>query len=93
MPYRVFGGVKFYDRREVKDALAYLRALVNPDDEVSVEARSSTRPSAASATRRSRKVDAYAQGAGVTFRDALREAAAAGVTRQGARRASATCSS
>ena len=35
IPYRVFGGVKFYDRREVKDALAYLRALVNPDDEVS----------------------------------------------------------
>ena len=35
VPYRVFGGVKFYDRREIKDALAYLRALVNPDDEVS----------------------------------------------------------
>ena len=35
IPYRVVGGVKFYDRREVKDALAYLRALVNPDDEVS----------------------------------------------------------
>ena len=35
IPYRVVGGVKFYDRREVKDMLAYLRALVNPDDEVS----------------------------------------------------------
>ena len=35
VPYRVVGGVKFYDRREVKDLLAYLRALVNPDDEVS----------------------------------------------------------
>ncbi len=35
VPYRVVGGVKFYDRREVKDVLAYLRALVNPDDEVS----------------------------------------------------------
>ncbi len=34
-PYRVVGGVRFYDRREVKDSLAYLRALVNPDDEVS----------------------------------------------------------
>ena len=34
VPYRVVGGVKFYDRREVKDVLAYLRALVNPDDEV-----------------------------------------------------------
>ena len=35
IPYRVVGGVRFYDRREVKDTLAYLRALVNPDDEVS----------------------------------------------------------
>ena len=35
VPYRVVGGTKFYDRREVKDVLAYLPALVNPDDEVS----------------------------------------------------------
>ncbi|MCC7079002.1 MAG: UvrD-helicase domain-containing protein [Acidimicrobiia bacterium] len=34
--YRVVGGTKFYDRREVKDALAYLRLLVNPVDEVSL---------------------------------------------------------
>ena len=37
IPYRVVGGVKFYDRREVKDALAYLRALTNRDDEVSLK--------------------------------------------------------
>ena len=37
IPYRVVGGVKFYDRREVKDVLAYLRALANPDDEVSLK--------------------------------------------------------
>mgnify|MGYP002127817676 CR=1 FL=1 len=36
MPYRVVGGVKFYDRREVKDALAYLNVLVNPSDAVSL---------------------------------------------------------
>ena len=34
IPYKVVGGTKFYDRREVKDVLAYLRVLVNPDDEV-----------------------------------------------------------
>jgi len=34
VPYQVLGGPKFYDRREVKDVLAYLRALVNPDDTV-----------------------------------------------------------
>ncbi|HEY5421289.1 MAG TPA: UvrD-helicase domain-containing protein, partial [Marmoricola sp.] len=36
MPYRVVGGVRFYERREVRDALAYLRVLANPDDEVSL---------------------------------------------------------
>jgi DNA helicase II / ATP-dependent DNA helicase PcrA len=36
LPYRVVGGVRFYERKEVKDALAYLRALANPDDSVSV---------------------------------------------------------
>jgi DNA helicase II / ATP-dependent DNA helicase PcrA len=35
IPYRVVGGAKFYDRREVKDVLAYVRVLANPDDEVS----------------------------------------------------------
>ena len=35
IPYKVIGGAKFYDRREVKDVLAYIRVLVNPDDEVS----------------------------------------------------------
>lgn len=35
VPYRVVGGTKFYDRREVRDVLGYLRVLVNPDDEVS----------------------------------------------------------
>ena len=32
MPYHVVGGVRFYERREVRDALAYLRMLVNPAD-------------------------------------------------------------
>ena len=35
VPYKVVGGTKFYDRREVKDVMAYLKVLVNPDDEIS----------------------------------------------------------
>lgn len=35
IPYRVIGGLKFYDRREIKDVLAYLKVLVNPDDNIS----------------------------------------------------------
>ena len=36
IPYKVVGGVRFYERKEVKDFLAYLRVLVNPSDEVSL---------------------------------------------------------
>lgn len=36
IPYRVYGGQKFYDRKEVKDVVAYLRVLANPDDDVSL---------------------------------------------------------
>ena len=35
-PYKVVGGVRFYERREVRDALAYLRMLANPADEISL---------------------------------------------------------
>jgi DNA helicase-2/ATP-dependent DNA helicase PcrA len=36
LPYKVVGGVRFYERKEVRDALAYLRAVDNPDDTVSI---------------------------------------------------------
>ena len=36
LPYKVVGGVRFYERVEIRDALAYLRALANPDDVVSI---------------------------------------------------------
>ena len=78
VPYRVVGGVKFYDRREVKDVLAYMRALVNPDDEVSWRRVVNTPKRGVGETSVNR-ITAYAQGAGVTFREALASAGAAGV--------------
>ncbi len=36
LPYRVVGGTRFYERKEIKDALAYLRVLVNPEDDVNL---------------------------------------------------------
>ena len=79
IPYRVVGGVKFYDRREVKDALAYLRAIVNPDDEVSWKRIVNT-PKRGVGDTSIAKVDAYAKSSGITFREALRDAAVAGVS-------------
>ncbi|NLW21371.1 MAG: UvrD-helicase domain-containing protein [Clostridiales bacterium] len=37
IPYKVYGGTRFYERKEIKDALAYLRCLVNPDDDVALK--------------------------------------------------------
>lgn len=36
IPYRVFGGLKFYDRKEIKDILAYIRLVFNPLDILSL---------------------------------------------------------
>ncbi len=36
LPYKVVGGTRFYERREIKDAVAYLRAVANPDDDVNL---------------------------------------------------------
>ena len=37
IPYRIVGGIRFYERKEVKDVLAYLRVIENPDDSTSLE--------------------------------------------------------
>jgi DNA helicase-2/ATP-dependent DNA helicase PcrA len=36
IPYRIVGGVRFYERKEIKDALSYLRLIINPHDDVSL---------------------------------------------------------
>ena len=79
IPYKVVGGTRFYDRREVKDALAYLKATVNPADEVSVKRVINT-PKRGVGDSSIGRLDAYARSHGLTFVDALREAPAAGVT-------------
>ena len=44
IPYKIFGGLKFYDRKEVKDIIAYLRILINPFDNQSVSRVINTPP-------------------------------------------------
>jgi DNA helicase-2/ATP-dependent DNA helicase PcrA len=79
IPYKVVGGTKFYDRREVKDTLAYLRAVVNPVDEVSVK-RVLNVPKRGVGDSTIGRLDAWANARGVAFIDALRRADDAGVT-------------
>ena len=79
IPYRVVGGVKFYDRKEVKDVLAYLRALANPDDEVSLK-RIVNVPKRGVGDTSVSKVEAYASERNLTFGGALARAIDAGVS-------------
>jgi DNA helicase-2/ATP-dependent DNA helicase PcrA len=73
IPYKVIGGTKFYDRREVKDALAYLRAVVNPVDEVNLK-RILNVPKRGIGDSTVGKLDAWANARGLAFIDALRRA-------------------
>jgi DNA helicase-2/ATP-dependent DNA helicase PcrA len=84
VPYKVVGGTRFYDRREVKDALAYLRAAMNPADEVSLK-RVLNVPRRGVGDTSVAKLDAYAAAHGVSFLDAMRAASEAGVTGPAAR--------
>jgi DNA helicase II / ATP-dependent DNA helicase PcrA len=79
IPYRVVGGTKFYDRREIKDLLAYLRVLLNPSDEVSLR-RIVNVPKRGIGDGSLAKVEAWAAIHGTTFAEGLRNADAAGVT-------------
>ena len=79
VPYKVVGGTRFYDRREVKDAMAYLRAVVNPADEVSVK-RVLNVPKRGVGDASVAKLDTFAAANGLAFADALRRADEAGVT-------------
>jgi DNA helicase-2/ATP-dependent DNA helicase PcrA len=78
IPYKVIGGTKFYDRREIKDALAYLRTVVNPADEVSVK-RVLNVPKRGVGDTTVGRLDVWANSQGVSFMEALRHAAEAGV--------------
>src|SRR5262249_6670774 len=76
MPYRVVGGVRFYERREVRDALAYLRVIANSDDLVSLRRILNT-PRRGIGERAQACVEALSQHEGITFAAALDRADAA----------------
>src|SRR4051794_19986717 len=74
LPYRVVGGVRFYERREIRDALAYLRVLSNPDDTVSLR-RILNVPRRGIGERAEELVAQYADRERISFAAALRVAA------------------
>ena len=71
LPYRVVGGVRFYERREVRDLLAYLRLIANPADEVSLR-RVLNVPKRGIGDRAEEYVAAYAARERISFAEALR---------------------
>ena len=79
IPYKVVGGAKFYDRREVKDVLAYVRVLANPDDEVSAR-RIVNVPKRGIGDTSVARLAAWAQVNRVSFSEAIDRAEEAGLT-------------
>ncbi|MDT0195425.1 DNA helicase PcrA [Arthrobacter sp. AB6] len=73
LPYKVVGGTRFYERKEIKDALAYLRVLVNPDDDVNLR-RVLNEPKRGIGDRAEGAVAALAQRERTSFMDAARRA-------------------
>ncbi|PZS23765.1 MAG: DNA helicase PcrA [Acidimicrobiales bacterium] len=79
VPFKVVGGTRFYDRREIKDVLAYLRVLVNPDDVVSLK-RIVNVPRRGVGTTSLARLDAWASHQRTGLAAALGEAEAAGLS-------------
>ncbi|WP_300594611.1 ATP-dependent helicase [Microbacterium sp.] len=78
VPYKIMGGTKFYERAEIKDALAYLVAVANPADEMAVR-RILNKPRRGIGDVTETAIARYAADEQITFRDALANASALGV--------------
>ena len=79
VPYRVISGMRFYDRKEIKNALAYSRLVVNPRDEASAR-RVINEPKRGIGDSAQAKLGAYAAEHGLSFAEATHYAAEAGLT-------------
>ena len=79
VPYRVISGMRFYDRREIKNALAYSRLIVNPRDEASAR-RVINEPKRGVGAGAQAKLGAYAAEHGLSFAEAAHYARAAGLS-------------
>jgi DNA helicase-2/ATP-dependent DNA helicase PcrA len=78
LPYKIMGGTKFYERAEIKDALAYLVAVANPADEMAMR-RIINKPRRGIGDVTVEAISRYAADQQITFRDALANSSALGV--------------
>lgn len=78
VPYKIMGGTKFYERAEIKDALAYLIAVANPADEMSLR-RILNKPRRGIGGVTEANIARFAEDRGITFREALAASAEIGL--------------
>jgi DNA helicase II / ATP-dependent DNA helicase PcrA len=78
LPYRVIGGPRFYERAEIRDAMAYFRLAVSPDDDLAFE-RVVNLPKRGLGDTAQAKINSLARGAQVSLLDGAREALAKGI--------------
>nr|WP_053217289.1 DNA helicase PcrA [Virgibacillus senegalensis] len=84
IPYQIVGGTKFYDRKEIKDMLAYLRLIANPDDDLSF-ARVVNEPKRGVGKTSLEKLQAYAAEHGISLYTAVQEVDFTGVSAKAAK--------
>ncbi|MDQ1580714.1 MAG: ATP-dependent helicase UvrD/PcrA [Microbacteriaceae bacterium] len=78
LPYRIMGGTKFYERAEIKDSLAYLIAVANPDDTLALRRILNT-PKRGIGPATETQLAGYADDNGIGYRQALRDAGSLGL--------------
>ncbi|MGX1739248.1 DNA helicase PcrA [Corynebacterium flavescens] len=84
IPYKVVGGTRFYERREIRDMVAYLRIIDNPDDTVSLR-RIINVPKRAIGDKAQGQISLHADNLGISFGKALHDGAAGAVAGLGTR--------
>ena len=70
LPYKVVGGTRFYERKEIKDAMSYLRAIANPADDITVR-RIINEPKRGIGDRAQGSIAALAEREGISFSEAM----------------------
>jgi DNA helicase-2/ATP-dependent DNA helicase PcrA len=78
LPYRVLGGTKFYERAEIKDVMAYLISVANPQDALALR-RILNSPKRGIGPATETQLASFAEANGITYREAMRQAAGLGL--------------